>query len=63
MIHKVQGMTRTSDVVSLKQIFEPGMAYVAISRVTSLSGLHMLDMDESKIHYMVTQKSLQPYRP
>ncbi|CAJ1080787.1 uncharacterized protein LOC117832690 isoform X2 [Xyrichtys novacula] len=49
-IHKVQGMTRKSTVVSLKHIFEPGMAYVAISRVTSLSGLHMLDLDESKIH-------------
>ena len=49
-IHKVQGMTRTSAVVSLKHIFEPGMAYVALSRVTSLSGLHMLDLDESKIY-------------
>lgn len=26
------------------------MAYVAISRVTSLSGLHMLDLDQSKIY-------------
>ena len=49
-IHKVQGMTRHSAVVSLKHIFEPGMAYVALSRVTSLSGLHLLDMDESKIY-------------
>ncbi|KAK1880571.1 ATP-dependent DNA helicase PIF1 [Dissostichus eleginoides] len=49
-IHKVQGMTRTSAVVSLKNIFEPGMAYVALSRVTSLSGLHLLDMDVSKIY-------------
>lgn len=49
-IHKVQGMTRTSAVVSLKHIFEPGMAYVAISRVTALSGLHLLDLDEKKIY-------------
>ncbi len=49
-IHKVQGMTRSSAVVSLKHIFEPGMAYVAVSRVTSLRGLHMLDIDESKIY-------------
>ncbi|CAJ1069182.1 uncharacterized protein LOC115579693 [Xyrichtys novacula] len=49
-IHKVQGMTTSSVVVSLKHIFEPGMAYVALSRVTSLSGLHILDMDERKIY-------------
>ena len=50
IIHKVQGMTTTSAVVSLKHIFEPGMAYVAVSRVTSLSGLHLLDIDGSKIY-------------
>ncbi|XP_068449333.1 uncharacterized protein [Clinocottus analis] len=49
-IHKVQGMTRASAVVSLKHIFEPGMAYVALSRVTSLSGLYVLDLDERKIY-------------
>ncbi|XP_025764256.1 ATP-dependent DNA helicase PIF1 [Oreochromis niloticus] len=59
-IHKVQGMTTTSAVVSLKSIFEPGMAYVAVSRVTSLSGLYLLDMEEKK--YSPTQKSLQHLR-
>lgn len=49
-IHKVQGMTTSSAVVSLKHIFEPGMAYVALSRVTALSGLHLLDIDENKIY-------------
>uniref|UniRef100_A0A672HJK1 Endonuclease/exonuclease/phosphatase domain-containing protein n=1 Tax=Salarias fasciatus TaxID=181472 RepID=A0A672HJK1_SALFA len=49
-IHKVQGMSMQSAVVSLKNIFEPGMAYVAVSRVTSLGGLYIVDMDESKFY-------------
>ncbi|XP_061154317.1 uncharacterized protein LOC133167487 isoform X2 [Syngnathus typhle] len=49
-IHKVQGMTTSEAAVSLKGVFEHGMGYVALSRVTSLSGLHILHMDERKIH-------------
>uniref|UniRef100_A0AAR2LYA6 ATP-dependent DNA helicase n=1 Tax=Pygocentrus nattereri TaxID=42514 RepID=A0AAR2LYA6_PYGNA len=47
--HKVQGMTTHCAVVSLKKVFESGMAYVALSRTTSLSGLHVIDYDEKKI--------------
>ncbi|KAK7929066.1 hypothetical protein WMY93_005461 [Mugilogobius chulae] len=43
-------MTTSSAVVSFKQIFQAGMGYVAVSRVTSLSGLHIIDMDESKLN-------------
>ncbi|XP_049586415.1 uncharacterized protein [Syngnathus scovelli] len=49
-IHKVQGMTTSEAAVSLKGVFEHGMGYVALSRVTSLSGLHILHMDERKLH-------------
>ncbi|CAI5637772.1 unnamed protein product [Oreochromis niloticus] len=48
-IHKTQGLTTQTAVVSMKNIFEPGMAYVALSRVTSLSGLYLQDLDEKKI--------------
>ena len=43
-MHKCQGMSIQSAVVSLKRVFQPGMDYVALSR--TLQGLHMTDFDE-----------------
>jgi ATP-dependent DNA helicase PIF1 len=41
-IHKSQGMTLERVVVNLDQIFEPQMAYVALSRARSLQGLKVV---------------------
>ena len=49
-IHKVQGLTTDSIVVSFEGRFFPGQAYVALSRVRRLNGLHILKFDPAQIH-------------
>lgn len=48
-IHKAQGATLDQIVVSLKGLWEPGQAYVAMSRVQEASGLMIDGWDERSI--------------
>ena len=49
-IHKCQGLTLTSALIDIgNSVFEPGMAYVALSRVTTLNNVHLIDFEPSKL--------------
>jgi ATP-dependent DNA helicase PIF1 len=49
-VHKVQGLSLDNAVIHLgSDVFEKGMAYVALSRVRTIQGLYLLSLDPSKI--------------
>ena len=57
-IHKCQGLSLDSALMDLSdRIFSPGMAYVALSRVRTLDGVHLIAFDPDSI--TVSRESLQ----
>lgn len=56
-IHKSQGMTLDAAEIDLGDAFEPGMGYVALSRVRSLTGLKLMNLNEMALE--VSPKILQ----
>ncbi len=48
-IHKAQGLTLDAAVVDVSSLWEPGQAYVALSRVTHTEGLYIHNWDRRSI--------------
>ena len=60
-VHKSQGMSLDEAVMDLRNVFEFGQGYVALSRVRRLSGLHLLGWNERAflVHPEVLAKDAQ----
>ncbi len=60
-VHKSQGMSLDAAVIDLSRAFEYGQGYVALSRLRSLSGLHLLGLNERalRVHPEAVEKDAE----
>ena len=53
-IHKCQGLSLDCAIIDLSdKVFSAGMAYVALSRVRSLSGVHLTSFDTASVRVSI----------
>ncbi|MDP3899823.1 MAG: AAA family ATPase [bacterium] len=56
-VHKSQGMSLDAAEIDLSKSFEPGMGYVALSRVRTLAGLRLVGLNDTALQ--VSEEILQ----
>jgi len=54
-IHKTQGLSLDYCIISMREIFEKGQAYVALSRCRSLNGIQILNFEPRKVSAVLSQ--------